>query len=98
MPALTLSRFSAPSDLAALVYEPCLWLVVQGTEEVLLGGQTYRLDSAKSFLVSFDLPVAARVVEASPARPSLAVRIALDTAVVGELLADGAAAPPKEAI
>ena len=36
-----------------------------------------------------DLPVAARVVEASPGRPYLAVRIALDPAVVGELLADG---------
>jgi AraC-like DNA-binding protein len=45
-------------------------------------------------LVSVDLPVAARVVEASPGRPYLAVRIALDTAVVGELLADGTAAPP----
>src|SRR4051794_164634 len=94
VPALTLSRFSAPSDLAALMYEPCLCVVAQGTKEVLLGDETYRLDSAQSLLVSVDLPVAARVVEASPARPYLAVRIALDTAVVGALLADGAAAPP----
>ena len=94
VPALRLSRFSAPSDLAALVYEPCLCVVAQGAKEVLLGDETYRLDPAQSLLVSVDLPVAARVVEASPGRPYLAVRIALDPAVVGELLADGTAAPP----
>src|SRR5215211_5262592 len=94
VPALRLSRFSAPSDLVALVYEPCLCLVAQGAKEVLLEEETYRLDPAQSLLVSVDLPVAARVVEASPGRPYLAVRIALDPAVVGELLADGTAAPP----
>jgi AraC-like DNA-binding protein len=49
-----------------------------------------------------DLPVAARVVEAWPSRPYLAVRLALDPAVVGELLADGtttpALGPPARAI
>src|SRR3954452_13253971 len=94
VPALRLSRFSAPSDLVALVYEPCLCVVAQGAKEVLLADETYRLDPARSLLVSVDLPVAARVVEASSGRPYLAVRIALDPAVVGELLADGTAAPP----
>ena len=93
VPALRLSQFSAPSDLVALVYEPSLGVVAQGAKEVLLADETYRLDPAQSLLVSVDLPVAARVVEASPGRPYLAVRIALDPAVVGELLADGTAAP-----
>jgi AraC-like DNA-binding protein len=94
VPALRLSRFSAPSDLVALVYEPSLCVVAQGAKEVLLADETYRLDPAQSLLVSVDLPVAARVVEASPGRPYLAVRLALDPAVVGELLADGMTAPP----
>jgi AraC-like DNA-binding protein len=94
VPALRLSRFSAPSDLVALVYEPSLCVVAQGAKEVLLADERYRLDPAQSLLVSVDLPVAARVVEASLGRPYLAVRIALDPAVVGELLADGTAAPP----
>ena len=92
--ALRLSRFSAPSDLAALVYEPCLCMVAQGAKEVLLADDTYRLDPAQSLIVSVDLPVTARVVEASPSRPYLAVRLALDPAVVGELLADGTTTPP----
>src|SRR5208337_4181119 len=78
----------------ALVYEPSLCVVAQGSKEVLLADETYRLDPAQSLLVSVDLPVAARVVEASPGRPYLAVRIALDPAVVGELLADGMTALP----
>src|SRR5439155_12892363 len=94
VPGLRLSRFSAPSDLVALVYEPSLCVVAQGAKEVFLAGETYRLDPAQSLLVSVDLPVDARVVEASPIRPYLAVRLALDPAVVGELLADGTAAPP----
>src|SRR5947209_16488075 len=94
VPALRLSRFSAPSDLVALVYEPSLCVVARGAKEVLLADETYRLDPARSLLVSVDLPVAARVVEASPDRPYLAVRLTFDPAVVGELLADGATAPP----
>ncbi len=94
VPALRLSRFSAPSDLVALVYEPSLCVVAQGAKEVLLADETYRLDPAQSLLVSVDLPVSARVVEASPGRPYLGVRLALDPAVVGELLADGLTAPP----
>lgn len=93
VPALRLSRFSTPSDLVALVYEPCLCVVAQSAKEVLLAGEAYRLDPSQLLLVSVDLPVAARVVEASPDRPYLGVRIAFDPAVVGELLADGAAAP-----
>jgi AraC-like DNA-binding protein len=71
-----------------------LCVVAQGAKEVLLAEETYRLDSAQYLLVSVDLPVAARVVEASPGRPYLAVRISLDPAVVGELLADGMTAEP----
>lgn len=91
--ALRLYRSSAPSDLAAVVYEPSLCVVAQGAKEVILAGETYRYDPAHSLLVSVDLPVAARVVEATPDRPCLMIRISLDPAVVGELLADDAVAP-----
>ena len=94
VPALMLSRASAPSELAAVVYEPSLCIVAQGAKEVVLAGEAYRYDPAQSLLVSVDLPVSARVVEASPGRPCLMLRVSLDPAVVGELLADGTAAPP----
>lgn len=94
VPALTLYQFSAPSECVATVYQPALCIVAQGAKEVLLAGETYRYNPVQSLLVSIDLPVSARVVEASPSHPCLGVRISLDMAVVGELLADGTTASP----
>jgi AraC-like DNA-binding protein len=94
VPGLALYRSSSPSLHDPTVYEPSLCVIAQGAKEVLLGSETYRYDPAQSLLASVDLPAAARVVEASASRPCLVVRISLDPAVVGELLADGATAPP----
>jgi AraC-like DNA-binding protein len=94
VPGLTLFRSSAPSDHDEVVYVPCLCVIAQGAKEVVVGGQAYRYDPAQSLLVSVDLPAATRVVEASPGQPCLAVRLGLDSAGVGELLADGVTAPP----
>jgi AraC-like DNA-binding protein len=91
---LLLYRASKPSDLAAVVYEPSLCVVGQGAKEVRLAGDPYRYDPAHSLLVSVDLPVETRVVEASHDRPCLVAVISLDLAVVGEILADGILALP----
>src|SRR4051812_15313883 len=83
-----------PTDPVALVVEPSLCIVAQGAKEVFLAGEAYRYDPAHSLLVSVDLPISARVVEATPARPCLAVRLSLDPLWVAELLADCPDAPP----
>ncbi len=89
VPNLRLARASAPTDFLPVVYEASLCVVVQGSKEVRLAGETFRYDSAHSLLVSVDLPVTARVVEASPGRPCLVARVMINAAVVGEFLADG---------
>lgn len=83
-----LGRNPTPTAPLTLVVEPSLCIVAQGAKEVYLAGEVYRYDPAQALLVSIDLPISVRVVEASPASPCLAVRVALDPAVVGELLAD----------
>lgn len=88
VPGLALYRASFPTEHDATVYEPSLCVVVQGEKEVLVGGEAFRYDPSHTLLVSVDLPATSRVIEASPKQPCLAVRIALDPAVVGELLAD----------
>lgn len=95
VPGLLLGRQLTPTDPIALVVDPCLCIVAQGAKEVLLAGKVYRYDPAHSLLVSVDLPISARVVEASPSRPCLAVRISLDPSMVGELLAHCQDAPPR---
>lgn len=89
IPELKLSCFSAPTELTALVYEPCLCVIAQGSKEVLLAGESYRMDPAQFLLVSVDVPVDARVVEATASKPYVGLTISLDAKVVGELLADG---------
>jgi AraC-like DNA-binding protein len=91
---LMLYRASKPSDLAAVVYEPSLCVVGQGAKEVRLASVPHRYDPAHSLLVSVDLPVETRVVEASQDRPCLVAVLSLDLAVVGEILADGIPALP----
>src|SRR2546421_3548592 len=88
VPGMLLGRQLRPTDPIALVVDPSLCIVAQGAKEVFLASEVYRYDPAHSLLVSVDLPISARVVEASPARPCLAVRVSLDLSVVGELLAD----------
>jgi AraC-like DNA-binding protein len=94
IPALSVARFSAPSDRIAVVYEPSLCLVAQGAKEVVLSGETYRLDPSQSLLVSVALPLDVRVLEAKLECPYLGLCIAIDPAFVGEFLADSAAVPP----
>src|SRR4051812_26069175 len=80
VPELLLARRSAPSEFHPVMYEASLCVVAQGAKEVRLAGESFRYDPAHSLLVAVDLPVAARVVEASLARPCLAVRVSLDAA------------------
>ena len=88
VPGLILARLLHPSEPNALVVDPSLCIVAQGAKEVYLAGEAYRYDPGRLLLVSVDLPISARVVEATPARPCLAVRLSLDLSVVCELLAE----------
>jgi AraC-like DNA-binding protein len=93
VPGLALYRACSITEHDATVYQPCLCVVAQGAKEVLLGSERYRYDPSHSLLVSVDLPATSRVVEASLRRPCLAARVALDLAMVGELLAENIASP-----
>ncbi len=88
--ALTLFRRSQKTEYLAFVYEPSLCIVVQGAKEVVLADEKYRHDVTHTLLVPVDLPVMARVVEASTSRPCLMLRVTIDPGLVAELLPDGA--------
>src|SRR5206468_1158616 len=77
-PGVFLYRFSSPIGPLYGVTEPSLCVIAQGGKEVLIGNERYRYDEAHYLLVSVGLPVGGHVIEASPERPYLAVRIVLD--------------------
>jgi AraC-like DNA-binding protein len=90
VPQLHFYRKSAPSEWVPAIYEPALFMIAQGRKELHLAGVAYRYDPAQYLLSSVDLPVMCRVSSASPRAPYLALRVAIDPAVVGELLVGGA--------
>jgi AraC-like DNA-binding protein len=99
VPGLIIARLPHPSAPSALMVDPSLCLVVQGAKEVFLADEVYRYEPGQAMLISADLPISARVVEATPDKPCLAVRLSLDLALVGELLAecpDGESRGPLE--
>jgi AraC-like DNA-binding protein len=86
LPGLAIHRADAPTGLMSGVYEPMLCLVLQGAKEVLIGDQVLRYDPQGYFIASLDLPATGRIVEASVARPYLAVSLRLSRDGLAALL------------
>ena len=86
VPGLSLYRYSAPTVAFSTTYQPSIALVAQGSKQVDLGPSKFIYDESHFLLTSLELPVTSRVIEASEERPYLCVRLALDMAMVRELL------------
>jgi AraC-like DNA-binding protein len=76
-----------PTPLEATVYEPVMCLILQGAKETTSRQGAIRLRSGDCLLVSHDTPVVARITEASPDQPYVAVIIPIDTAILRGLYA-----------
>lgn len=99
---LWLIRASEPSQPLPSVYEPCLCVVVQGRKRALLADEIYTYDPLNYLVVSVTLPAQGQIIEASPDKPYLCLRIGIDPRVIGELLiqlrqTQAGRAPPKPA-
>ncbi|MGA9526490.1 MAG: AraC family transcriptional regulator [Terriglobales bacterium] len=85
---LLLNRAEAPSGLIRSVYRPSFCVVLQGAKVSMLGDQSFRYRADQGLLASIDVPVTARISEASPDRPYLALSLAIDPVMVAELLVE----------
>ncbi|SEN04247.1 AraC-type DNA-binding protein [Sphingomonas gellani] len=70
------------------VYEPALCMVLQGAKHVMIGDRTLRYDPASYFIATIDLPACGWVVEASAAKPYVAVSIRLNRESLSALVPD----------
>ena len=86
MPEVMLVRRTAPSAPCSGTYTPSVIVVAQGSKRVDLGQTTFVYDQSRFLLTSIDLPIVSQVVEASEAKPLLAMAIKLEMPVVRELL------------
>lgn len=86
VPGVHAIRASRPStDLVHGVQGSSVCIIAQGAKTVLLGGEAYTYDASRMLIFSVDLPVAAQVLQASPAKPYLCFRLDLDPQRVAEL-------------
>lgn len=94
---LTLMMTEQPSGLMHSVYRTSFCGVLQGAKVSLLGDRSFRYDTGKCLIASMDLPVTAQIVEASAAAPYLAFSLAIDPAMIAELLLEEGPAPAAAA-
>ena len=94
---LMLRRASAPMELGHSVSYPSVCVIAQGSKELRLGDTRHRYDPAHYLITTAALPIASRVVEASPERPYLGLVLRLDPTLVGSVLVEaGYVAPPRQ--
>jgi AraC-like DNA-binding protein len=96
IPELKLYRFSRPTDPLHVLYEPAVFVVVQGRKHVTLGDETYVYDRSQYLTVSMDLPVVGKVVEASPEEPYLCMTLAVDPRDLAALIVETRRQLPRD--
>ena len=98
LPSLALTRGSTPTMCMPTVYQPCLAIVVQGRKRALLNDEVFHYDALHYLVVSVTLPAMGQVLEASPERPYLSLRLNLDLEEIARLLLElGDRAPSPDA-
>lgn len=75
-------RHDAPTQFEASLYRPIVCLILQGGKETTLGDRRFEVAAGHCVVVSHDVPVLARICEASPEFPYLALIIELDLEVL----------------
>ncbi|GGO36886.1 AraC family transcriptional regulator [Deinococcus humi] len=85
VPGLHLYRAVAASEPVHTVYTPSVCLVAQGRKLVQQGEASLAYGPEDLLLVSVSLPLTARILEASPDRPHLALHVDLAPALIAAL-------------
>jgi AraC-like DNA-binding protein len=94
-PGLNLARFARPTELHHGFLDPCFCVIAQGAKTLTLGEDVFRYDPARYMIATVGVPMTAQVVEASPDRPYLSLRLDLDPAVVAAVMVESGLAKPR---
>jgi AraC-like DNA-binding protein len=86
IPRLFLHRASSPSLPLHTVYEPAVCFMAQGSKQAMAGDRLFTYREGDYLVVSVDVPIVSQIIEATPQRPFLCLRLDLDPAVIGALM------------
>ena len=94
-PGLFFHRVSSPAQAVHAVLEPSFCVIAQGSKEILLGNEQFRYDPAHYLITTMGLPAIGKVVEASPQRPYLSLRLPLDPSLVMSVTVESGVIHPR---
>jgi AraC-like DNA-binding protein len=95
VPDLSLFRRIEPTEPITGMYEPSICMVAQGAKRVLLGDDTYVYDAHHYLITSVHLPTIVQIIEASPEKPYLGLRLKLDLREISQMMADSNLPQPR---
>ncbi|HKJ84075.1 MAG TPA: AraC family transcriptional regulator [Mariprofundaceae bacterium] len=95
IPGLSLYQRSEPTEPASGMYEPSICMVVQGAKRVILGSDTYVYNAQHYLITSIHLPTVFQVIEASPDKPYLGLKLTLDQREISQLMVDSTLPVPR---
>jgi len=93
---LHLNRASSVMEPLHSVYEPVFCVIAQGSKEIFLSNERYVYDPSHYLLVTAELPLVSRLLEASKDQPYLAMRLELDPTLVGSVMVEAGDLAPKK--
>jgi AraC-like DNA-binding protein len=97
-PGVFFNRASEPSQPPVHAFAgPAFCVIAQGSKEVLLGEETFRYDPAHYLITTVELPLIGQIIEASPQRPYLSMRLGLDPTVVAAVMVESGQVHPHGA-
>jgi AraC-like DNA-binding protein len=96
--SLYLVRYSSSLSPDFGVVTPGLCVVAQGQKELLLGNEVYSSCPGQYVVASAEIPVSARVLDATLAKPHLGLRFNFDLTSLRSLIEDARLPPPRDGI
>lgn len=95
IPGLALFRRDEPTEPVSGMYEPSICMAVQGAKRVILGEDTYVYDAHRYLITSVHLPTIVQIIDASPEKPYLGLRLKFDLHEVSQLMVDSNLPQPR---
>ncbi|GFO56084.1 AraC family transcriptional regulator [Geomonas sp. Red276] len=77
------------------MYEPSVCLVAQGAKRVQLGDDSFVYDANHFLITAVHLPTLVQIIEASPEKPYLGLRLTLDLREISQLMLDSSLPQPR---
>jgi AraC-like DNA-binding protein len=95
VPELSLFRRTEPTEPITGMYQPSICMVAQGAKRVQLGDDIYVYDAQHYLITSVHLPTVVQIIEASPEKPYLGLRLTFNLGEIAQLMADSQLPPPR---